>query len=630
MCGIVGGLSPRGAAPDMDNLRRMAAALAHRGPDDEGFFSDGPCALGFRRLSIIDLGGGHQPITSPDGRHTIVFNGEAYNYRAVRAELEALGARFRTQSDTEVVLAAVGQWGADALSRLNGMFAFAVWDAREQRLFLARDRFGKKPLYFARTGGQFVFASEIKSLLAHPGLSARVDPSRVPAFVAYRYVPGDETLFEGIRCLQPGCMMEVTPDRGAGAQTRWWDYSFAMPDAPPADGDGLRAELRALLDDSVRLRMISDVPFGAFLSGGVDSSLIVALMSRLHPEPIRTFSIGFDTGFSEAPLARAVAERFRCDHHEITVGSRELIAAIPRALWFRESPVTEPSDIPIFLLSELARTKVTVVLSGEGSDEVLAGYPKYAFEDLIRRRFGFVPPGAASALARVLPFGMRRARLALECMAQKDPLERHAAWFGGFPAAERARLLAPAGGAEPDVHAFAREALAGRRFPSGLEEMLYLDTRHWLPANLLLRGDRMTMGNSLELRCPFLDWRLAEFAAARVPRRLKVRGFEGKVILKQLAEELLPPEVVHRRKWGFRVPVGEWFRGALAPVLRATLLGERAMARGWFRPAEVKRLVDAHLSGRTNYEKQLWILFQLELWHLMFIDGVLKPGDSLQ
>ena len=631
MCGIVGIICQHGDAPDPQTLHRMAAALGHRGPDDDGFFADGSCGLGFRRLSIIDLGGGHQPITSEDGRHTIVFNGEAYNFRAVRAELDALGARFRTQSDTEVVLAAFAHWGADALARLNGMFAFAVWDAREQRLFLARDRFGKKPLYFIEADGEFVFASEIKALLADPKVSAGIDPARIPEFLAYRYVPGGETLFAGVGCLQPGCWMEVSPGTGATQQHRWWDYAFADPAPPRANDAALRAELRALLDDSVRLRMISDVPFGAFLSGGIDSSLIVALMSQLHPDPIRTFSIGFDTGFSEAPLARAVAQRFGCDHHEITVGSRELIAAIPRALWFRESPVTEPSDIPIFLLSQLARTKVTVVLSGEGSDEVFAGYPKYAFEDLIRRRFGFVPPSLAAGVARLMPFGMRRAQLALECMAQADPMERHAAWFGGFPGAERARILAPAlRDPASDPHAFAREALRGRRFPSALEEMLYLDTRHWLPANLLLRGDRMTMGNSLELRCPFLDWRLAEFAASRIPRRLKVRGLDGKVILKQIAEELLPREVVHRRKWGFKVPVGEWFRGPLAPVLRATLLGGRALARGWFEPAEVKRLVDAHISGRTNYEKQLWILFQLELWHLMFIDGDLKPGDSLQ
>jgi asparagine synthase (glutamine-hydrolysing) len=374
--------------------------------------------------------------------------------------------------------------------------------------------------------------------------------------------------------------------------------------------------------------MISDVPFGAFLSGGIDSSVVVALMSRMHPEPLKTFSIGFDTGFSEAEHARAVAERLRTDHHEVLVGSRDLIDNVPRVLHARETPVTEASDIPIYLLSRLARTKVTVVLSGEGSDEILAGYPKYAFEHALGRRLGRLPAPLLEAVARRLPFGLRRVRLALESVCQADRFERYASWFGAFGPRERESLLAP-GLSAGDVHAYSEGLLRGKSFPSPVEEMLYLDTAHWLSANLLLRGDRMTMAHSLELRCPFLDYRLVEFAARRVPLDLKIRGLSGKWILKQLAESLLPREIVHRKKWGFRVPTDEWFRGALAPVLKDVLLSRRALSRGYFREARLRELIEAHLGGRTNYDKQLWILFQLELWHLMFVDRVLSPGDSL-
>jgi asparagine synthase (glutamine-hydrolysing) len=472
----------------------------------------------------------------------------------------------------------------------------------------------------------------VKALLRHPDVSAAVEPERIPAFLAYRYVPGFETLFRQVECLPPASFMTVSGSGGVSSPQSYWDYEF-----PPGVGTNreyrderaLTQELAALLTDAVRLRMIADVPVGAFLSGGIDSSLVVALMSRLHPRPLETFAIGFDTGVSEVNHARVVAERFGTDHHEIIVSSRDLIAHIPRVLYARETPITEPSDIPIYMLSGLARTRVTVVLSGEGSDEIFAGYPKYAFQRRFAGPLSVIPPVMLERVARALPFGLRRAQLALLTAAQRDRLERYAGWFGAFGLAERNSLLAPALRRSDGVHGYSEQAVRGKVFPSAVEEMLYLDTRHWLPANLLLRGDRMTMAHSLELRCPYLDYRLVEFAANRIPLTEKIRGLTGKAILREVARPILPAETLDRRKWGFKVPIDEWFRGPLLGVLREVLLSPRALARGYFDSEKISHLIEAHASRRVNHEKQLWILLQLELWHLMFVDRTLSVTDAL-
>jgi asparagine synthase (glutamine-hydrolysing) len=627
MCGIAGVFDFQGSPADPGLLRSMAEALHHRGPDDEGVFGDGGVGLAFKRLSIIDLSGGHQPMTSDCGRYTVIFNGEIYNHADLRRVLETdHGVRFHTRSDTEVILAAYRCWGADALRRFNGMFAFALWDSRDRSLFLARDRMGKKPLYYASVPGGIVFASEVRALFRHPGVRPAVDRSRIATFIAYRYVPGEETLFEGVRCLPPASHLTVNA-AGIGRTETYWDYSFAAP-APGGSQEALRSELWEVLNDAVRLRMIADVPLGAFLSGGLDSSIVVALMSRIHPEPLKTFSIGFDTGMSEEAHARVVARQYGTEHHEIIVSSRELLDNIPAVLQARETPITEASDIPLFLLSKLARQKVTVVLSGEGSDEIFAGYPKYAFARTLGPALGLLPRSLLRTVAARLPFGLRRAQLALESVAQSDPLERYAVWFGAFGPEQRRALLAPELTAQDGIHAFSAAALDGKQFHSAVEEMLYLDTRHWLPANLLLRGDRMTMAHSLELRCPFLDYRLVELAS-RIPMGMKIHGLAGKWILKSLAAGILPPEIVNRPKWGFKVPLAQWFRGPLQGVVRDVLLSRAALARGYFAEAPLRELVDAHVSGRKNYEKQLWILLQLELWHLMFVDRTLSPADRL-
>ena len=667
MCGIAGILRLDSASADGAVLAAMSAAMVHRGPDDDGLHQDGPLGLAFRRLAILDLSpSGHQPMRSACGQHVIVFNGEIYNHMALRARLEAEGAAprggWRSGSDTETLLAACTAWGAERACRAtNGMFAFAWWDSAARRLTLARDRFGKKPLFLARgLPGAIAFASELRALgvaTAAAGMPHTVDRGRLGAFLCYRFVPGQETLLAGIVPLPPGTLIELTEQDAATAEPRrYHDYDFAPApvsardaaapvEAPLGDEAEAVQQLHGLLEDAVRLRLLSDVPFGAFLSGGLDSSLVVALMARLHDAPIKTYSVGFDTGFSEAHHAARVARHLGTDHHELTVGAAELVRAIPAALWARETPISEPSDVPIYLLSRLAREKVTVVLSGEGADEAFAGYPKYAAltaANLPAARAVLALPGARSllgAVARAAPAGLRRVQTMLEAFAQPERFEHHAAWFGAFAAAERRALLAPALLAESEaaVHGAARAALAGREagtvaFPSSMEEALYLDTRLWLPANLLLRGDRMTMAHSLELRCPFLDWRLVEFAARRLPRRMKLRGSEGKRILKLVAEGPagLPREIVRRPKWGFKVPVSEWFRGPLlGRALRAVLLSEQALARGWYQHAALRRLVEDHTEGRADNGRRLWILFQLELWHRMFVEGTLSATDEL-
>ena len=628
MCGISGLFYWNGSTPDQELLRRMMSAMHHRGPDDEGVFVDRGVGLGFKRLAIIDLSTGHQPMTSGCGRYTVIFNGEIYNFQDLRRTLEEEhGARFSTHSDTEVILEAYRVWGAAALERFNGMFAFALWDAHEQALLLARDRLGKKPLFYARIGGGICFGSEAKVLFQHPEISPRVDTESIPTFLSYRYVPGRETLFAGIECLPPASWLRVSRD-GLMAPQSYWDYSFDPPERALPEAQ-VRERFEELLLDSIRLRRIADVPVGAFLSGGLDSSVVVGLMSRQHPTPLKTFSVGFKTGVSELDQARIVARAFGTDHHEILVDSGDLIAHIPQVLHSRETPITNTSDIPIHLLSREARKKVTVVLSGEGSDEILAGYPKYAFEHQIGRRLARLPRPWLRAIGALLPGRMRRVRLGLDCVAQPDRFEHYAAWFGAFPDAQRRALLADGGQGRAGVHAVSERLLRGKHFPSVVEEMLYLDTAHWLSANLLLRGDRMTMASSLELRCPFLDYRLVEFAARDVPRSLKIRGLSGKHILKDMAAALLPPEIVKRRKWGFKVPTAEWFRGPLAGVLRDVLFSTAARSRGYFREAKVRELVDAHVSGTRNLEQQLWALFQLELWHLMFVDRTLGPSDQI-
>lgn len=621
MCGIWGLLQP-GENPK--GLDAVHAALAHRGPDADGIVRTPTAILGHRRLSIIDLSpSGAQPMWDVTGQACITFNGEIYNYRELREELvQDYGALFHTVSDTEVVVNALKYWGTDALSRFNGMFAFAVWDAHERTLLLARDRIGKKPLFYSVSPRGIVFASEVKSLLEHPDVPRALETSRLPIFLAYRYIPGDETLFAGVHCLPAGAWTRVSGVDVRVTPRSYWDFSFRNTVPDPT----VPRDLETLLDDAVHRRMIADVPLGLFLSGGLDSSVILALMARHTSAPVKTFSIAFDTGFNEAEFAREVATLFRADHTEVRFGAEDLLENLGTALWARETPVTEPSDIPIMLLARVARKNVKVVLSGEGSDEILGGYLKYGAEAAIDRWSSLTPNSVLGVAERLMPYRMRGLQLVLECASEPDRMERYAAWFGGFRGSERQRLLRPDLVNVP-VHGFAQAVLENKVFPGEVEKMMYLDLKHWLPANLLLRADRMTMANGLELRCPFLDYRLVEFAAQRVVRADKVAFKDGKMVLKRLARQWLPDSIIDRRKWGFKVPITEWLRGELLPLLRRHLLAPSSPLSDLLDPVAIARLIDEHATRRKNHEKQLWILLQLQLWHAIFIERSLHPEE---
>ncbi len=617
MCGIAGFVSRK---PDLEArpvLARMAATIAHRGPDDEGFFhatvgnAGWQVGLAHRRLSIIDLAAGHQPIGNEDGSLQIVFNGEIYNFAELRSELERAGHRFATHSDTETIVHAYEQWGEDCVGRLRGMFAFALWDAPRARLLLARDRFGKKPLYLCELDGDLLFASEIKALLAFPGVRAESDEAAIWDYFAYRYVPAPATLFKGIRKLMPGCL--AVWQQGRLAVRRYWSPPDRMPHAPgvlPADPVGVFMEK---LDEAVRIRMVSDVPFGAFLSGGIDSSAVVTLMSRHSSLPVKTFSVGFaDSGYSELAYARVIAERFRTEHHELVVDAAHLMQHLPALIRFRDAPVAEPSDIPIYLLAAEARKTVKMVLTGEGSDEILGGYPKHVFERYVRPYQwlpGFLRHGLIEPLIQALPYRFRRAKTAIVNLGLERFEERMPRWFGALSDAERRALVAlPAPPAETGAYPFDTPPNN-----SPLRRILYFDQTSWLPDNLLERGDRMTMAASLEARMPFMDHELAAFVSG-LPDEYRVRGRTTKWLLREGMKRILPADILERPKVGFRVPVNEWFRTSMRDYLYDHLTGAHSRTRGYYKLPALYKVLEEHTTGRQNHEKLLWTLLNLELW----------------
>jgi len=602
----------------------MLLAIAHRGPDDSGvaqFRCQGTghdVFLGHRRLAIIDPAGAHQPMRDDDAGLAVTFNGEIYNFRQLRAELSGLGYRFTRDSDTEVLLRAYQHWQCKVVDHLRGMFAFALWDAGKERLLLARDRFGEKPLFLHQSAHAFCFASEIKALLRVPGVKCAVDPAAVWDYLAYRYVPGPQTLFSGIRKLQPGTT--AVWERGELMESRYWsapDRSAHRAGSPPADAP---PAFLARLDEAVRLQMVSDVPFGAFLSGGLDSSMIVALMSR-HNSKVNTFSVGFgEAGYSELGYAAQVARHFGTTHHEITVTDRDLIDRLPALVAFRDAPVSEPSDIPIYLLAREASRSVKMVLTGEGSDEILGGYPKHVVERLAphyQRLPGAVRRGLFEPLARALPYGFRRIKTAVTNLGIEDWRERYVRWFGALSVAERDRLavLRPACAVPTGAAPFDAEPRN-----SSLRRMLYFDQTSWLPDNLLERADRMTMAASLESRVPFLDHELAAFVSS-LPDRFRVRGRTTKWILRAAARNLLPGRILTRPKVGFRVPVGNWFRGPMRDFLAGHLQGAASMTRAYYDTRVLDGILADHWSGRQNSEKLLWALLNLELWHRHYVQA---------
>ena len=613
MCGICGIYNFGTCAPaDRAALQRAADAMVHRGPDDEGFYLNGELGLGNRRLSIIDLPGGHQPIANEDETVWVTFNGEIYNYQELRPELEGRGHRFRTASDTETLVHLYEEYGLGCLEPLRGMFAFALWDARRKRLLVARDRLGIKPLFYRLEPGQLLFASELRALRELVGHPLEIEPQSVYDFFGFRYIPAPHTFYRGVEKLLPGHYL-VVDARGARVEPYW--------DVPPEEetsrtAEDFAEEVIEQLRESIRLRLIADVPLGVFLSGGTDSSAVVAFMAALGARPLRTFSVGFEEPeYSELPFARRIAQRFSTEHHELVVHPQDMAEELARLVAFRDEPVAEPTDVALYRMARLASEQVKVVLAGEGGDELFAGYPKYA-ADRLAGLVSALPQEMTRAIARWLPYRQRRAKLALEALSIRDEAERSVTWFASFSREEREALFAPEFLEQVDVAHPARifeQYLEKVRDRSPLKRMLYADLKIWLPDNLLLRGDQMTMAASIEERVPFLDHKLVELAA-RVPSRMLTRGFKTKVLLRQALRPYLPPETLRRRKVGFTVPIGPWFRKSLKSMVADLVLAPEAQARGYFNREAMERFVREHFDGVRDRQKQLWALVNFELW----------------
>ena len=630
MCGICGYL-PRDASLTADRalLERMNATIRHRGPDGSGFFVAHNVGLAMRRLAIIDVAGGDQPIFNEDGSIVVIYNGEIYNFRELRAELEAFGHCFKTQSDTEVVVHGYEQWGDDVLTRLNGMFALALWDIPRARLLLARDRMGKKPLYWHASPHGLLWGSEAKALLVAPWVERRVNPLALHHYLTLQYTPDPLTIFEGIHQLPAAHKLVV--QAGAEPQlSRWWQLAFE-PKWQLSEQAAI-GQARALLRAAVQRRLISEVPLGAFLSGGIDSSIVVALMAECSSEPVKTFSIGFtEQHYSETRYARLVAERCATDHHEFIFRPADLIAVIEGVVAATDEPFADPAALPLYELARQTRRHVTVALSGDGGDETLAGYRRYALDGMLRPYAAlpaWLTQHALPAAARLLPepawlpedrnpwTGLKR----LGQFSAVTPSASLVRWGSYFTHAGKLSLyterwreaLACTNTAEL-ISASFNEAHAG----SLLDRTLYAEHVTYLSGDLLPKTDRMTMAHSVEARAPFLDREWVEWTA-RLPQRFKVRGMQTKWLLKAAFADIVPPAILARGKQGFSVPIGIWLRTELREWARERLLDNRALDE-WFRPAAVRRLLEQHASGRVNHGKRLWALLMFAEWSRQYL-----------
>ena len=622
MCGIAGIFHFETVKPvDPRRIERMTDALAHRGPDGSGVWTAPGVGLGQRRLSIIDLAGSPQPMSSTDGRAIIVFNGEIYNYRALRRELENSGCRFQTSGDTETILAAWQKWGPDCLRRLDGMFAFAIYDLDKRQLFLARDRLGVKPLYLAELeGGALAFASEMKGLLANPLLNRRIDPLALEDFMTWGYVPDHRSMLKNVGKLPAGHFLLLEHGRPVPSPVKWWDVDFSQRIGGRQDDHAV--ELLHLMREGVTSRMVADVPLGAFLSGGVDSSSVVALMSEASAAPVTSCSIGFDVAeVDETRHARQVAGLFGTDHHERIV-SADQYGQIDRIARIFDEPFADASALPTLQVCALAREHVTVALSGDGADEAFAGYRRHLFHAREEQARAMLPQALRSpvfgALGSAWPkadWAPRplRAKATLLALAE-DGAAGYARALSILAPEQRERiygetLLAERGDyrAEQPFEVLMRGAPAR----SGLDRAQYADLKFWLPGDILTKTDRTSMAVSLEAREPLLDHRLIEFAA-KLPRRERLRGVTGKWLMKQTMKRYLPDDILFRRKQGFVTPIAQWFRGPLAQAARDIVASERLVGAGWFARRPLARLAEDHIAGREDNSRTLWQLLMLE------------------
>ena len=630
MCGIAGFVSSDEQRDTLEAralLHRMCTVIAHRGPDDQGTLVRNQVALGMRRLSIIDLEGGHQPMSGCDAELTVVFNGEIYNYRDLQRELELRRHHFHTQSDTETIVHAYEEYGARCVDYLRGMFAFAIWDARKSELFIARDRVGKKPLYYTITpSGTLIFGSELKSLREHPEFRGEISVEALDAYLTFGYVPDPLTIFRDVHKLPPGCHLTLKDGRVSVEQ--YWDFPYEHEQQNPArsEADCLE-ELRALLDEAVRLRLEADVPLGAFLSGGVDSSAVVGLMTRHMSQPVKTFSIGFhEDSYNELKYARIAAQQFGTDHHELIV-TPDICEKVDELVWHFDEPFADSSALPTYVVSKLARQHVKVVLSGDGGDELFAGYARYALD---RKRSAFthlprlVRQGVMQPLGRNLPHGAW-GRNYLHNVAL-DPLDRYIEDVSIFtrlnkPALYTGDFRQQLGAC--DAAARFRDYAAHSRAHDPLDPLLYLDSKTYLPGDILTKVDRMSMAASLEVRGPLLDHKLIEFVCTRIPASMKMKGLETKHIFKRAVRDLVPAEILNRPKQGFGIPIDRWINEQLRERVRGILTEPRTMQRGYVEPRYVNLLLDENQRGRRDHTAELWALFMLELWHRKFVDA---PG----
>ena len=621
MCGIAGKLNnDRNKQVEAGIVRAMCQTIVHRGPDDEGIYVDGPVGLGMRRLSIIDIAGGHQPISNEDGTVWVVFNGEIYNYRELRPNLEARGHRFATNSDTETIVHLYEEYGPDFVHHLRGMFAIALWDKARETLVLVRDRLGIKPLYYAALSDRLVFGSELKALLAD-GVSREIDRQALNDYLAYNYVPGPRTIFSAVKKLQPG--HRLIARRGHVTVESYW-----RPE-PAAESTRGRTEpvayyverLTELLKESVRYRLIADVPLGVFLSGGLDSSTIVAIMREVSSDPIKTFSIGFESqSFNELPYARLVARHFETEHHELVVRP-DAIDLVPKLVHFFDEPFADSSAIPSYYLAELARQHVTVALGGDGGDEVFAGYETYAAYKMASYYRGLSPrlTGMIPSLVARLPVSHKK--ISFDYKAKRfvqsallPPERAHYAWKEIFSAEMKDDLYA--GGyadLEDPYEAFARQFADCQDAPM-LSRLQYVDQRVYLPDDILVKVDRTSMAHSLEARVPLIDHKLVEFAAT-IPPELQLRGLRKKYLLKRAMAHRLPGQILNRKKGGFNVPVAAWFRHDLHDYVRDVLSEKRLREQGFFSPTYVHQMIRDHADLKADYSRNLWGLLIFALWH---------------
>ena len=610
--------------------------MSHRGPDDEGIYTEGRAGIGMRRLSIVDLATGHQPLSNEDDSLWIVFNGEIYNHAALREQLIAAGHAYRTKSDTETILHLYEQYGKECVERLRGMFAFAIWDRRRKSLFIARDRLGIKPLYYTKTAKEFLFGSEVKVLLEHPDTRPELNRAAVPEYLAFGYLSGDETLYCGVRKLMPGHWLELN-QAGEIEIEQYWDVPTIVDEPRRAESYYVNA-YRELLEGAVKSHLMSDVPLGVFLSGGVDSSAVAALMTQIRQEPIETFSVGYaEQSYSELPYARTVAKHLQSIHHEVSVSSDDFFDALPKLIWHEDEPIVWPSSVALYFVAELARERVKVVLTGEGSDETLAGYSRYAFTlknralDNVYR--GMVPRSLRAGIRKFIGESEWINATARRKLSHSFLGTDGESWtsfyfdnfFSAFRQEDQFELLTQSFRQEVPPGAAYRHVMKVWEHSSGelLERLLYTDLKTYL-VELLMKQDNMSMAASIESRVPFLDHVLVEWAM-RVPADIQIHGLTGKRILKKAMEGRLPNSILYRPKLGFPTPWSGWLVGPRLDTIERMLLEPRSLERGFFAREAVERLFREHRAKYRDHYDRIWRLLNFELWQRVCIEGDSRP-----